>query len=422
MTIDDIDTALSHHYHLEHLFQSDKSFDKMIDATLLFIEFDELSYLHSYNIDDMLAPKITKSIKYYLSLDSYFQRVGDYQYIILLQNGVSSKELNQLIKQISNIFLEPISINDNLFYLTLSFGVSFSPKEGTTLYTLVKKAKYALKSREKFSQHSVITSEEIFTSTSYLKMTELMKDLPLAIENGEITWEYQPQYDYEKNAYTGAEMLARWKHPKYGDVSPEIFIPLAEETGMIAPLTVKLFIETSHSFKILEKNHINDFSLSINISPVFLMSKTFYTTIDFFISEYDLYHKKLHFEITEQILIKDIYLYSELFDKLKKLNIHIALDDFGTGYTSFNYLSELPISSIKIDKSLIKDIDKNLKNRTIVNAIYHMSQALNLDVIVEGVENSAENSIIKNYVSIKSQGYYHAKPMSLKELILKLIP
>jgi len=165
---------------------------------------------------------------------------------------------------------------------------------------------------------------------------------------------------------------------------------------------------------------MNDFSLSVNISPVFLMASSFDETIEFLIEQYDLRRKKLNFEITEEIVLKNTDNLIKTLDKLKALNIGIELDDFGTGYTSLQHLAYLPIDTLKIDKTFVTDIYKDEKKKALFKAIVEMSHALGIDVVAEGVENNLENNVIKTFDSITVQGYFYSKPMPLEILVEKL--
>jgi EAL domain-containing protein (putative c-di-GMP-specific phosphodiesterase class I) len=270
--------------------------------------------------------------------------------------------------------------------------------------------------RGKGTNHFSFTQQQI-TFTDHDDTMELMKDFPAAIENGEIYFLYQLQYSSKSGHFTGAEILARWEHPNLGDISPSLFIPLAEQSGMISALTIKALVHASKVFQKLKDENIENFSLSINISPTFLTSSTFLSAIKFVLDEYHEEQNSLNFEITEESLIKNMEYLSVILVELKSYNIGIELDDFGTGYTSLKYLASLPIDTLKIDKSFITGIDKDCKKQALLKAIVDISKSFDFDLIAEGVENRDEDAIIQAYDSIKVQGYYHAKPMELSSMI-----
>ena len=247
-----------------------------------------------------------------------------------------------------------------------------------------------------------------------------MEDLPAAIENGEICFVYQGQYDHQRERFSGAELLARWKHSKYGEISPGIFIPLAEQSGMIGPLTIKAIIEASKMFAKLEKANIQDFSLSVNISPAVLMASDFIETVQFLRHNYDLIGQQLNFEITEDTLTQNMENLVQILEQIREMEIGIEIDDYGTGYTSLQYLANLPINILKIDRSFVTDIDQDLRKRDLFRAIVNMSHALDIDVIAEGVETALEDAVIREFDFITVQGYYYSKPINPDSLLEQL--
>ena len=212
----------------------------------------------------------------------------------------------------------------------------------------------------------------------------------------------------------------RWEHPQLGSVSPDTFIPIAEQTGMIRSVTMKALMEASRMFRQVEELGITDFSLSINISPSMLLYSTFVENVKFFVESYDLDGKQLRFEITENVLTRNLTKMVETLEEIRSMGIGIEMDDYGTGYTSLKYLSQLPIDTLKIDKTFVRDIDKDSKKATLFKAICDMSFALGYEIIAEGVETESENLIVQAFDNIIVQGYYYARPLSDEALLTLL--
>ncbi len=390
-------------------------------TSILFIEFDDLSRFNDafgFNIDDKLMLKISEDISLFLNSKDILARVGNHQFVIM-QDLSSEESAEILAKRIIYMLSEPCIIDEHMFYIEASIGISLYPLDGNNITELIKTAENTMKYVQKNSKNHIGFSKDNILSLPCDKSIRLMADLPAAIENGEIYFLYQPQYSHTEKCFVGAELLARWEHPKYGDVPPELFISIAEQNGMIGPLTVKALVAASKAFAVFYKKGMNSFSLSLNISPIFLMARSFDETIEFLINQYDLLGKKLNFEITEEIVLKNTDTLLKTLEKLKSFDINIELDDFGTGYTSLQHLAYLPIDTLKIDKSFVYEIDKDVKKRALFKAIVEMSQALNINIIAEGIENSSENNIIKTFDSIIVQGYFYAKPMTLDSLVEK---
>ncbi|TET89799.1 MAG: GGDEF domain-containing protein [Sulfurovum sp.] len=406
---------------LNQRFSSDSDSKKTLTA-LLFIEFDDLAQFNDifgFNTDDQLIIQLSEKLSLLLKSEDVLARAGDNQYIIM-QDLSASENPKELAKHIMHMLSEPFVVDTNIFYINASIGISCYPMDGNDAYRLIKTAKNTMRHAQKDGKNNIAFTPHRVALSSYEKSVRIMEDLPAAIENGEIYFAYQPQYSYTEERFIGAEMLARWRHPEYGEVSPEFFIPLAEKSGMVGPLTVKALVDASKAFTLFESEGIDDFSLSVNISPVFLMRSTFYKTIEFLMEQYPLSGKNINFEITEEVLMKNTDNLIKTLEKLKALDIGIELDDFGTGYTSLQHLAYLPIDTLKVDKSFVSGIDKNAKKKALFKAIVDMSHALNIDVIVEGVENSSEDRIIKTFKPTKAQGYFYSRPIHRDVLVEKL--
>ena len=395
---------------------------KKIFTALLFIEFDDLSRFNDalgFSVDERLMMKISEDIRRLLNSEDILASAGKHQFIIM-QDLSSNKSAEMLAKRIIHMLSEPCIVDEHMFYIHASIGISLYPLDGNDAVKLIKAAEKTMKYVQKDSETHIGFAKDRVESLPCEKSIRIMADLPAAIENGEIYFLYQPQYSHTEERFVGAELLSRWKHPKYGEVSPEFFIPIAEQSGMIGPLTIKALVTVSKAFPLFEINGINDFSLSINISPVFLMASSFDETINFLIEQYDLHGRKLNFEITEEILLKNTDNLIKILEKLKALDIGIELDDFGTGYTSLQHLAYLPIDTLKVDRSFVSEIDKDVKKKALFKAIVDMSHALDINIIAEGIENSLENRVIKTFESITVQGYFYSKPIQLDMLVEKL--
>jgi diguanylate cyclase (GGDEF)-like protein len=391
-------------------------------TTLFFIEFDDLSRFNEtfgFDIDDKLIVQLSRKIASLLDADDILARVGNEQFAIVSQNLQSDESAELFAKRIITALYEPFFVDPNMFYVSASIGISISSSHEKDGYKLLKTAENTMRKVQKDGKnHIALTRQE--DRSPLEKNICLMRDLPAALENGEIYFVYQGQYSYDKKRFIGAELLARWKHPQYGEILPEIFIPIAEQSGMIGPLTIKAFIEASKMFATLETMGIKDFSLSINISSVVLMESDFIATVQFLQSNYNLVGKKLNLEVMEETLTQNIDNLVSILEKIREMDIGIHLDDYGTGYTSLRYLALLPISMIKIDKSYVRDIDKDMKRKALFQAIIQMSHALDIDVMVEGVETIVEDEFVQNFDAMTVQGYLYCRPIKCSDFLSKL--
>lgn len=423
MQFDDL-TKLPNRAFLINSVDSSIAFSDELEGmiALFLINFDALSRFNDVfgvDMDERLVLSLSQNIKKIIGTDTLLARVGNYQLAVAQENVQTPQCAERLAKQLQHLFSEPLAIDVHLFYVTASIGISLYPLDAQNAYTLLKSAENTMYRVQKQGRNLYALTRN-FSNTLYEEQIALMRDLPAAIENGELYFVYQCQYSNALDQYVGAEVLARWKHPVYGEVSPAHFIPLAEQSGMIGPLTVNTLIVVSNMFKKLEAVNRDDFSLSINISPIFLMTRDFIDTIRFMIVNYELGGKKLNFEITEELLLHYPEQLFETFEALKAMDIGIEIDDFGTGYTSLKYLTDIPVDCLKIDRSFVKHIDSNHKRRALFGAIVEMAEALDIAVIAEGVETEAENEVVRAFESLKVQGYFFGRPMVASRFLEKI--
>ncbi len=381
---------------------------------ILSMEFDELARFNEtigYDIDDELLLQIKERILQLIPSNP-IARTGTFSYAIAMC-GKEGK-LGTMAETIISILHEPFSVGENMFYVTASIGISEISTQGAS--TLLKQAESAMRHAQKSGSNHIgnYCDENVYDIERELK---LLKELPLAIDNEEIHFLYQPQYSYEKNTFVGAELLARWHHEEYGEISPVDFIPMAEKSGMIVPITTKLLIEASKMFDTLEASEINHFSLSVNISPRVLMEKSFLDTVKFLMEFYNLEGKNLTFEIMEDMLTDDLDTLRRLLEKIRDMGIEIAIDDYGTGHTSLKYLTELPIDYLKIDRSFVSSIYSDTKTFTLFKSITDMADALNLKVVAEGVEDETEDEVLSCFSGMVVQGFYYSKPLKREEFL-----
>jgi EAL domain-containing protein (putative c-di-GMP-specific phosphodiesterase class I) len=243
---------------------------------------------------------------------------------------------------------------------------------------------------------------------------ELEHELHDALEDNEFYLEYQPQISCLTGVTTGFEALLRWNNKKYGEIDPDRFVPLLEETGLIYRVGEWV---VSQVIDFISINLIKDISVSINLSALQCHDLTLLSYVRRAIGQSDISPSQLEFEITESLLIKDFDTTKLFLDELHSIGCAIALDDFGTGYTSMNYLARLPIDIIKIDKTLVHNIDINNNLNSIVKAIVTMSNGLQINNIFEGVETMAELAVIKKMGGEIIQGFLFSKPLKSYEAI-----
>jgi EAL domain-containing protein (putative c-di-GMP-specific phosphodiesterase class I) len=291
-------------------------------------------------------------------------------------------------------------------------GISIYPTDGDTSLILLRNADTAMY-RAKQSGGNQLQFYDKSMSNQLRDRLDIESELHTALEKEEFYMVFQPQINCKTGETTGFESLIRWNSEKHGLISPDRFIPLLEETGMI--YSVGEWV-VSQVIDFIGSHDVNGISFSINLSALQCNNFEFVEFVKKEINRSGIDPSQLEFEITETLLIKDFEKTKFFLDELHDIGCTIALDDFGTGYTSMSYLSRLPIDVIKVDKSLVRNIDLNHNLQSIVKAIVTMSNSLGMINIFEGIENSNELRTIRSLKGSIIQGFLFSKPMVAEEI------
>lgn len=374
-------------------------------------QFGEINDSLGHHIGDKIIIDIAHKMNDLIgSKGNIYHYDGD-EFLIVLFNDVYDEVLN-LSKQISKLISQQLVIDEYSYLLTASIGFSLS-NYGEDIEKVFKKASIAL-SNAKQTRNSIVGYNDEFAQ-KISRESVLEHDLHYAIERNELELYFQPIYDVNTGKVDQAEALIRWNHPLYGLVSPIDFIPIAERTRLILPITDWTIHQVC---QILAKRDQfnNPLTISINISFVTIDNRgdELYSFIRREILSSGIKPEYLKLEITETSLVQDSAEVIRVFIRLKELGLRLALDDFGTGYSSFGYLKALPLDIVKIDRSLIRNIEWDTKGRMIVESMITVLHGLNLRVVVEGVETKNQYDILYSMKADSIQGYLFSKPMKLE--------
>lgn len=347
-------------------------------------------------------------------------RIGGDEYALFISDISTTAQLEEFAKKIVELFKKPFLVQKNVIQLTCSIGaVLFHYSEVVNenkFDDIINRGEFVLQEAKRSSKGGYEIFNDQF-GMSIERRFQMLSELKFSIYNDELTCYYQPQYDYDKKAIVGFESLARWNSAKFGMVPPIQFIELAEETGFIKQLGRSVINQTFAFAKRIKNPGIR---VSFNTSPVELMQADFTDYVIERFRYYELEPQSVAIEITESCLIES---FDEVVKKLRILTdcgICVYLDDFGTGFSSLAYLKELPIHSVKIDKSFIDEIVSDKVGRDIVDMIIRLAHRLNLKVIAEGVETQEQAQCISDCGCSLIQGYYISKPVSGENAIALL--
>jgi len=245
----------------------------------------------------------------------------------------------------------------------------------------------------------------------------LARDLQTAIRTGQLQLYHQPQIDLSDKSVYGSEVLLRWEHPKHGFIPPDVFVAVAEDTGLINELTQWVIDGAFRQHQLLQRDRSAPYKMSINISGKDVSLPGFLGYVCERMTALDIPRSSIVFELTESVMVSDYDRLRRLMDDLSQLGISVSIDDYGTGYSSLSYISQLKFDELKIDKAFILDLDKSVRNLTIVKTTIEMAKSLNLKVIGEGVESAAIERKLKACGCDIGQGYYYSKPLSFDEYV-----
>ncbi|EOE7130692.1 phosphodiesterase PdcB [Clostridioides difficile] len=369
-------------------------------------------YGHSYG--DKVLRAIATEVLEYLPKDVRLYRLdGDeFAFFYPMCTKETIEKIYEKIQMYTNTQHE---IESNKYYCTVTAGVAMYPEDGDNYLDLFKHADIALdiakisgKNRIKFF------SQELYENK--LKVISMQQKLRECVENNFNDFElfFQPQVNAVTKEVIGAEVLLRWHSSTYGEVSPVEFIPILEQSNLIIPVGKWIIKEAVKQCK--EWHKINpDFKISVNVSYIQLKEDFFRDFIVECLVEYQLRPEFLTLELTENCWIPDINLLNDKFISLKGIGVYIAIDDFGTGYSSLNYLKELSVNIIKIERSFVKNITYNSYEYTFLEYIIKLAHIINLKVCVEGIESYEEYDIVKSLGVDIIQGFLFGRPVSASE-------
>ena len=341
-------------------------------------------------------------------------RLGGDEFIILLSEIREDRDASTVARRVSKQLSEPYQVKGQEVFVTSSIGMSLYPLNGEDAEELIKKADVALyHAKETGRNNCQYYSESL--NTEALELLTLGNGLHTALERDEIFLHYQPKVDVQTRQTVGMEALIRWQHPKLGLVSPTKFIPLAEDAGLICELGAWVLRTACEQCKAWQAAGFPPLRVAVNVSARQFRQPNFRETIRETLGEVGLDSEWLELEVTEGILMEDVEASTKILDDLKSMGLRIALDDFGTGYSSLSYLKRLPIDSLKIDQSFIRDITKDPDSAAIVSAITSMAKSLSLKVVAEGVETRDQLACLSGQHCHEIQGYVVSKSLSADE-------
>ncbi|KQL44766.1 hypothetical protein AN963_25725 [Brevibacillus choshinensis] len=385
------------------------------NMAVLFLDMDRFKDINDsfgHDVGDMLLIEVAKRLQACVQPGDSVARLGGDEFTILLCQLTDSKQAEAVAELIMSQLQKPFELNGHLVTISSSIGIAMFPQDGENAEDLLKRADTALYSVKSQGRNGY----SLFDPTMEAKSLErilMENELRKAIEHEQFQVYYQPKMDIGSQILTGMEALVRWVHPELGVISPGKFIPIAEESGMIIELGEWILKEAcKQNKKWHDQGHL--LKVSVNLSARQIFQKDLVEMITSTLEELELSSEWLELEITESIFVK-MEEATVVLQQLRGAGIHISIDDFGTGYSSFSYIKRLPVDTIKIDASFIRDIHHNQESQAIVKAIVTIADSLQMNVIAEGIELDDQVEALQQNGCIHGQGYLFSKPLATED-------
>lgn len=398
-----------------------KAMREQSKVALLFLDLDRFKVINDtlgHAQGDQLLVQVSKRLRQVLRSSDTLARIGGDEFVIIISYQLQDINIAHLAQHLIDSITAAYEINGRDVYTSASIGIAVFPEDGADCDSLLRCADMAMYAAKDGGRRSFHFYSEEMNRKAHARL-ELETNLRHALEKDEFFLEYQPIINASNGEFIGAEALLRWESAT-GRIMPDMFIPVAEESGFILPLGEWVLRTACRKIKEWREAGLPDFRISVNVSGRQFCQHNFTETVCAIIKETGVDPSCLALEMTETSLMVDAKATAETLTKLKELNISIVVDDFGAGYSSLGYLKNFPIDRIKIDRSFIRDLGRHSSDSAIVEAIIAMASRLNLQVVAEGVESSAQLDFLKEQGCHEIQGFYFHCPLSEEHFVTLL--
>jgi diguanylate cyclase (GGDEF)-like protein len=398
---------------------------------VLFLDIDDFKRVNDtlgHQAGDRLLQEVTDRLSHCLrradyvarmdnraEADELLARLGGDEFVILLPDLKDPHAASSLAGRILTTLGEAITLDQHEFFVSASIGITLYPSDGKQADELIRNADIAMyhaKEQGKNDYQYYLESMNVMAHERLAVEAKLRK----ALENNELSLHYQPQVDTATGAIVGLEALLRWISPEDGFISPGVFVPVAEETGLILPIGEWVINEACRQSREWLAAGLPTPTISVNVSGTQFGKQDVPRILRGALARYELEPRQIEIEITESVIMSQPELAVREFSTIQDQGVAIALDDFGTGYSSFSYLHRFPIDTLKIDRSFVMEVHTSEENAEIVAAIIAMAHILGLRVVAEGIEEAAQHAILSERGCDMIQGYLFSRPLPAQDI------
>ena len=376
--------------------------------------FSAINARYSNAIGDKLLVAVTQRLSKYRGQSQFISRISGDQFAILCEHISNSYDAGQLAQSFLHTLARPFGIGNQNIQISASVGIALFPQDGKNAEMLMANADKAMLQAKKEGRNQY--QYYLASTDAKMRRRKTLEDaLRIAPKTKQLSLVYQPQFNLGKKTVCGAEALIRWNHPEFGMVSPNEFIPIAEDSNLIIPIGAWVLQNACQQLAKWHAKGEKTFQVAVNLSAVQLKQPGILRVIESAIETNKINPSTLVLEITETAIIDNIDASIKTLEEIHKLGVKIALDDFGTGYSSLNYLKRLPLNKIKIDKSFIDDVTENQRDGMIVQSIIQLAHNLEFSVVAEGVETFSQHQFLAVLDCKEGQGYFYSPPLKTGE-------
>ena len=380
----------------------------------MFLDLDHFKNVNDnmgHDIGDLLLKSVAERLVGCIREADTVARLGGDEFAVILDKIVKPEDAVLVADKIITSLAPPFHLNGHEIFVSTSIGIALFPEAGGNSIDLTKNADIAMYQAKMAGRNSY----QLFTQNMSSQVShhlDVIQHLRYAIEKNEFRLCYQPKLRLEDNSIAGFEVLLRWSHPVLGELSPNEFIAIAEDTGYIDKLGAWVIQTACKTAKTWERTLNRQIPIAINIASAQVLNPRLIEVISTALKHHEISPTMFELEITETSFLTNAQIASEILLAVHHLGVKIAIDDFGTGYSSLNYLKKLPIDYLKIDKTFIADISKHANDAAIVRAVIVLAHTLGVMVIAEGVETQDQLNFLKQHHCDQVQGYLLSYPLA----------
>jgi diguanylate cyclase (GGDEF)-like protein/PAS domain S-box-containing protein len=380
---------------------------------LMFIDLDRFKNINDtlgHPVGDLLLIEVARRLVSCVRASDMVVRLGGDEFVVLIEDVDEHRDVATIARKVHAALSEPVHVDGHELHAPPSIGIAVYPDDGDSIETLMRNADTAMY-QVKAAGRNAWTFYTTRMNDAVRERVELENDLRRGLAEEQFQVHFQPQFDIGAHRVVGWEALLRWPHPERGWITPEQFIPVAEETGLIVPLGAWVLRTACREVRRWEAAGAGRFRVAVNFSARQFLHPALPEDIRTVLAETGLDAERLEVEITESLLMADGPATQNALRQIKQLGVRVALDDFGTGYSSLAYLKTFAIDRLKIDRSFVRDVPHDANDAAIVHAVISLAQALGLDVIAEGVETADQENFLRGHGCSMTQGFLLGRPM-----------